>query len=129
MRNLRVVRRGDDMPLYGLITRLAKGRYEIVIKFVKSKRVMHKEQLSLADREAVQRFYEREFPTLTWGEPKFRKPRVKVVRSKPKVTRKGKPKKPARKRKTRKKTNAVPRAVRLRNQHGKVLRPTLHDGD
>jgi hypothetical protein len=71
MRNLRVARRGDDMPLYGKITRIRKGRYEIIIKFVASKRILHHEQLHLPNKKAVQRFYLREFPTLTWGEPKF----------------------------------------------------------
>jgi hypothetical protein len=68
MRNLR---RPDDMPLYGRITRIRKGRYEIIIKFVASKRILHHEQLHLPNKKAVQQFYLREFPTLTWGEPKF----------------------------------------------------------
>jgi hypothetical protein len=95
MRNLRVVRRGDDMPLYGKLTRVRKGRYEVIIKFVASKRVLHKEQLSLPTREAVQRFYLREFPTLTWGEPKYPKPKAKRAvsrkRTKPTKERKKKP--------------------------------------
>jgi hypothetical protein len=74
MRNLRrplFVKRSEDMPLYGLLTRVGKGRYEVIIKFVASKRILHKEQLRLPSKKAVQRFYLREFPTLTWGEPKF----------------------------------------------------------
>jgi hypothetical protein len=59
------------MPLYGLLTRVGKGRYEIIIKFVASKRILHHEQLRLPSKKAVQQFYLREFPTLTWGEPKF----------------------------------------------------------
>jgi hypothetical protein len=106
---MRTVRRASDMPLYGRITRLAKGRYEVIIKFVASKRTLHKEQLSLPTRDAVKQFYLREYPTLTWGEPKYAKPRLKIVRSKPvkKVTRKGKPRKG--------KTNARPRVKRLRH--------------
>jgi hypothetical protein len=111
MRNLRVSRRGDDMPLYGKITRVGKARYEVIIKFVASKRVLHHEQLRLPNKEAVQRFYEREFPTLTWGEPKYPKARVKLPASErsirkrvsklkeKKVTRKSKPAKPKRKKK------------------------------
>jgi hypothetical protein len=96
MRNLRVARRGDDMPLYGLLTRVGKGRYEVVIKFVASKRILHKEQLHLPNKEAVQRFFEREFPTLTWGEPKYPKartasvPRTRASKPLKKVTPKGK---------------------------------------
>jgi hypothetical protein len=112
MRNLRIVRRGDDMPLYGTVTRIKRGLFEVTIKFVASKRMLHKEQLSLPDRDAVKRFYEREFPTLTWGEPTFVKPRLKVTRkSKPPAS-----KRVSRKRASkRKKRNAVPSAVRLRH--------------
>jgi hypothetical protein len=100
------MRRADDMPLYGLLTRVGKCKYEVIIKFVKSKRVLHKEQLPLPTRAAVQQFFAREYPSLTWGEPKFRKPRIKIVRSKPpkkKVTRKGKSPKPRKRKKERKK--------------------------
>jgi hypothetical protein len=130
MRNLRVVRRGDDMPLYGTVKRVGKGRYEVVIKFVTSKRTLHKEQLSLPNREAVQRFYEREFPTLTWGEPKYVKPRLKVVRSKPpkKVTRKGKPTRKRARKPRKKQPNAIPHTVRLRRKHRKPVPTALPDG-
>jgi hypothetical protein len=110
------MRRPDDMPLYGKVTRVGKARYEVVIKFVASKRVLHHEQLHLPNKEAVQRFYEREFPTLTWGEPKYPKARAASVprtrASKPlkkKVTPKGK-RKPRRKQ-----TNAIPDTLRLRD--------------
>jgi hypothetical protein len=86
------MRRGDDMPMYGTVTRVGRNKYEVVIKFVKSKRILHKEQLPLPTREAVQRFFAREYPSLTWGEPKV-KVRIKLARIKPpkkKVTRKGK---------------------------------------
>jgi hypothetical protein len=84
--------RADDMPLYGLITRVGKGRYEVVIKFVASKRILHKEQLGAPDRDAVKQFYAREYPTLTWGEPKYRKPRVKIPRQPKKERKHAKPK-------------------------------------
>jgi hypothetical protein len=96
MRNLR---RPDDMPLYGRITRIHKGRYEVIIKFVASKRILHHEQLHLPNKKAVQQFYLREFPTLTWGEPKYPRTKVKArVSAKPRVrtkklTRKSKPRK------------------------------------
>jgi hypothetical protein len=123
MRNLR---RADDMPLYGKITRVRKGRYEIIIKFVASKRVLHKEQLSLPTREAVQRFFVREFPTLTWGEPKYPKPRIKIIASersirkrvskpkKKKVTRKGKPTTPKDRKPRKKKPDDKERLQRTR---------------
>jgi hypothetical protein len=108
MRNLRVMRRADDMPLYAMVTRVrSEGhgpRYEIIIKFVASKRVMHKEQLNLPDKAAVQRFFTREFPTLIWGEPKYPKPRIKIVRQPKKTKPHVKPKRKRAKNPTRKLT-------------------------
>jgi hypothetical protein len=71
MRNLRVTRRADDMPLYGKVARVAKGKYQVVIKAKASKRIVDIEELSLPSIKAVKRFYAYTYPTLTWGEPKF----------------------------------------------------------
>jgi hypothetical protein len=109
MRNLRVIRRGDDMPLYGKVTRVGKGKYQVVIKAKASKRIVDIEQLPLPSIAAVKQFYARTYPTLTWGEPKYPKPRLKIVRTKKKVTRKSKPRKRATTK--RKKTNAVSHPV------------------
>jgi hypothetical protein len=82
MRNLRVTRRGDDMPLYGKVARVAKGKYEIIIKAKASKRIVDIEELFLPSIKAVKQFYARTYPTLTWGEPKY--PKLKLTRkSKP----------------------------------------------
>jgi hypothetical protein len=67
-------KRGDDMPLYGSITRVKKGLYEVVIKFTASKRILHAEQIGAPDKAAVKQFFRREYPTLTWGKPKYPKP-------------------------------------------------------
>ena len=72
MRTIRTIRRGEDMPLYGSITRIKKGLYEVVIKFTASKRILHAEQIGAPDKTAVKLFFRREYPTLTWGKPKPR---------------------------------------------------------
>ena len=58
------------MPLFGMITRVRKGLYEVVIKFVKSHRTLHVEQIGAPDALTAKRFFTREFPTLVWGKPK-----------------------------------------------------------
>ena len=76
MRAIRMIKRGDDMPLYGSITRIKKGLYEVVIKFTASKRILHAEHIGAPDKTAVKQFFRREYPTLTWGKPKYPKPKV-----------------------------------------------------
>lgn len=75
MRTIRTIRRGDDMPLYGKVMRVRKGLYEVVIKFVKSHRTLHVEQIGAPDTATVKLFFRREYPTLTWGKPKQPKPK------------------------------------------------------
>jgi hypothetical protein len=85
MRALRTITRGDDLPLFGTIHRVKKGVYEVVIKFVKSRRTLHVERIHAPDVSAVKQFFAREYPTLTWGKPKPPKPpRVKQPR-KPRI--------------------------------------------
>jgi hypothetical protein len=74
MRTIRRIVRGDDMPLYGTVTRVKRGLYEVVIKFTQSKRVLHVERIGAPNVTAVKLFFKREYPTLTWGKPKFPKP-------------------------------------------------------
>jgi hypothetical protein len=97
MRTIRTIKRADDMPLFGMITRVRKGLYEVVIKFVKSHRTLHVEQIGAPDISAAKALFIREFPTLTWGKPKPPKaPKVKqekarvVKRAAKKVLRKRK---------------------------------------
>lgn len=75
MRAIRTIKRADDMPLFGTVTRVRKGLYEVVIKFVKSHRTLHVERVNALDVSAVKLFFRREYPTLTWGKPKAPKPR------------------------------------------------------
>ena len=63
------------MPLYGTVTRIKKGMYEVVIKFVASKRVLHHERIGAPNVTSVKLFFRREYPTLTWGKPKPKTPR------------------------------------------------------
>lgn len=70
MRTIRTIKRGDDMPLFGKVTRVRKGLYEVVIKFVKSHRTLHVEQIGAPDVSAAKALFVREFPTLVWGKPK-----------------------------------------------------------
>jgi hypothetical protein len=79
MRTIRTIRRGEDMPLYGTVTRVKKGLFEVVIKFVVSKRILHAEQIGAPNVTAVKLFFRREYPTLTWGKPKY--PKVRVTRA------------------------------------------------
>ena len=81
MRAIRTIRRADDMPLYGKITRVKKHLYEVVIKFVASKRVLHVERIGAPNTAAVKLFFKREYPTLTWGKPKYPKPKVTKPRT------------------------------------------------
>jgi hypothetical protein len=62
------------MPLYGRVTRVRKGLYEVVIKFVASKRILHAEQIGAPNVASVKLFFRREYPTLTWNKPKFKQP-------------------------------------------------------
>jgi hypothetical protein len=80
MRTIRRIVRGDDMPLYGTVTRVKRGLYEVVIKFVASKRVLHVERIGAPNVTAVKLFFKREYPTLTWGKPKYPKPKQTRVR-------------------------------------------------
>ena len=82
IRTIRRIVRGDDMPLYGKITRVKKHLYEVVIKFVASKRVLHVERIGAPNTAAVKLFFKREYPTLTWGKPKFR-PATRPSHTKP----------------------------------------------
>jgi hypothetical protein len=75
MRTIRRIVRGEDMPLYGTVTRIKKGMYEVVIKFVASKRVLHHERIGAPNVTSVKLFFRREYPTLTWGKPKYPKPK------------------------------------------------------
>jgi len=77
MRTIRTIKRADDMPLYGKVTRVKKGLYEVVIKFTASKRVLHVERIGAPNATSVKLFFRREYPTLTWGKPKFPKPKRK----------------------------------------------------
>ena len=70
MRTIRTIKRADDMPLFGKVTRVRKGLYEVVIKFVKSHRTLHVEQIGAPDVSAAKALFMREFPTLVWGKPK-----------------------------------------------------------
>lgn len=108
MRNLRVNRRADDMPLYGLIIRLGRGKYQVVIKAKASKRIVDIDFILLPSKPAVKQFYARMYPTLTWGEPKYSKPKLVIPKRPKKVTHKVTKRKKG-------KRNAVPRAVRLRH--------------
>lgn len=78
MHNARVIRRADDMPLYGLIMRVAKGKYQVTIKAKASKRVVDIDIILLPSRPAVKALYARFYPTMTWGEPKYPKPKLKL---------------------------------------------------
>ena len=90
-RAIRTIKRADDMPLYGTITRIKKGLYEVVIKFVASKRVLHHEQIGAPNTKAVKLFFAREYPTLTWGKPKYPKTNPKPRKArKPRANPKGK---------------------------------------
>ncbi len=80
MRTIRTIKRGDDMPLFGTVQRVKPGIYEVVIKFVKSHRTLHVEQIGAPNVETAKRFFAREFPTLVWGKPK--PPKVKVAKVK-----------------------------------------------
>jgi hypothetical protein len=80
MRAIRTIRRADDMPLYGSVTRVRKGLYEVVIKFVASKRVLHVERIGAPNVASVKLFFRREYPTLTWGKPKYPKPKLTKLR-------------------------------------------------
>lgn len=78
---MRVIRRtaakrGDDMPLYGKAMRVKKHRYEVIIKFTKSKRVLCHAQITAPNVAMVKQSFAREYPTLTWGEPKYPKPKM-----------------------------------------------------
>jgi hypothetical protein len=75
MRALRTITRGDDLPLFGTIHRVKKGVYEVTIKFVKSRRTLHVERIHAPDVSAVKQFFAREYPTLTWGKPKYKRAR------------------------------------------------------
>ena len=78
MRTMRTIKRGDDMPMFGKVMRVKKHVYQVVIKFVKSHRVYHAENVHAANPKLVKQFFEREYPTLTWGKPKApRPPRIK----------------------------------------------------
>ena len=70
MRVIRTIKSADDMPLFGTVTRVRKGLYEVVIKFVKSHRTLHVERVNALNVSAVKLFFRREYPTLTWGKPK-----------------------------------------------------------
>jgi hypothetical protein len=70
MRAIRKIVRGDDMPMTGKVMRVKKGRYEVVIKFTKSRRIYHVEQIAAPNPHAVKQFFMREYPTLTFGKPK-----------------------------------------------------------
>jgi hypothetical protein len=85
MRTIRRIVRGDDMPLFGTITRIKRGLYEVVIKFVASKRVLHVERIGAPNVTAVKLFFKREYPTLTWGRPKYGK-RIKTNAAKQNTT-------------------------------------------
>jgi hypothetical protein len=76
MRAIRTIRRADDMPLYGVVLRVRKGLYQVIIKFVKSHRVLHVEQIGAPNVASVKLFFRREYPTLTWGKPKYPKPKL-----------------------------------------------------
>ena len=99
MRVIRTVKHAEDMPLYGVILRVARGKYQVVIKAVASKRTINAEELSLPSIPAVKAFFEREYPTLTWGLPKFPKPRIKRANpvSKSNGAKQGRKKNPSRK--------------------------------
>jgi len=84
MRTIRRIVRGEDMPLYGTVTRVKKGMYEVVIKFVASKRVLHHERIGALNVTSVKLFFRREYPTLTWGKPKYPKLKQPRKRANPK---------------------------------------------
>ena len=86
MRTIRTIKRADDMPMFGKVMRVKKHVYQVVIKFVKSHRVYHAENVCAANPKLVKQFFEREYPTLTWGKPKV--PKVKKPR-KPRANPKG----------------------------------------
>jgi hypothetical protein len=96
MRAIRTIRRAEDMPLYGKVTRVKKHLYEVVIKFVVSKRVLHVEQIGAPNVTAVKLFFRREYPTIKWGKPRYshvaKTPKPKKVKSDGKQAKVGKPK-------------------------------------
>ena len=53
MRAIRTIKRADDMPLFGMVTRVRKGLYEVVIKFIKSHRTLHVERVNAPDVSAM----------------------------------------------------------------------------
>ena len=66
------------MPLFGTVTRVRKGLFEVVIKFIKSHRTLHVERIGAPNVAAVKLFFRLEYPTLVWGKPKT--PRIKVAK-------------------------------------------------
>lgn len=82
MRTIRTIKRADDMPMFGKVLRVKKHVYQVVIKFVKSHRIYHAENVHAANPKLVKQFFEREYPTLTWGKPKAPKvPKPRVTRA------------------------------------------------
>lgn len=78
MRNLRVTKRANDMPMYAQATRLKRGVYQVIIKAKASKRIIDIELIYLPSLPAVKALYARTYPTLTWGKPKYPKPKIKL---------------------------------------------------
>ena len=74
MRTIRTIKRAEDMPLYGKVMRVRKGLYEVVIKFVKSHRTLHVEQIGAPSVTMAKLFFRLEYPTMVWGKPKPPKP-------------------------------------------------------
>ena len=58
------------MPLFGTVTRVRKGLFEVVIKFIKSHRTLHVERIGAPNVAVVKLFFRLEYPTLVWGRPK-----------------------------------------------------------
>ena len=77
MRNLRVTKRADDMPLVGRVIREKKGQYVVMISFAQSKRHYHDELVFAPNAKAVMASMLRMYPTITFGVKKVKKPKRK----------------------------------------------------
>lgn len=82
-------KRGDDLPMVGIVKRVRKGVYVVTLKYVKTNRwyddeIVHADNVKKA-RESVTKM----FPTIRWKGVKVKLPKVKS----PKVPKVRKPKK------------------------------------
>lgn len=100
MRNLRVSKRGDDLPMVGIVKRVRKGVYVVTLKYVKTNRHYNDEIVSANNVKKARESVTKMFPTIKWKGVKVKLPKVKLPKVKPpkvpkvrKVTKVRKPKK------------------------------------